>query len=138
MRNIIQHVLKGIAFGSSSYVIILALTSSSEAYMPRENIIAVLAMSAVIGLWSMIFEWEGPNFLTVFILHFLGSGAIVWATGHLVRCFYLSVDNPVVWVYFVTTYVVIWLIILFNQRRQVAAINSIINQRDAAHQNEKD
>ncbi|MDD9138519.1 DUF3021 domain-containing protein [Fructobacillus sp. CRL 2054] len=133
MKKILQHILIGVGFGSSTYLVILLINAAiyhiDVLYLPRKNILAVLIMSAFIGLLSMIFDSDRLPFLAEFIIHLIGTAALFWTTGELTNCFHTSMNSSVLWFYFLLTYVIIWGIIRFNQEKQVSAINEALKKR---------
>ncbi|MFC4761357.1 DUF3021 domain-containing protein [Fructobacillus durionis] len=133
MKKILQHMIAGLGFGSASYLIILMMNAAAYhldgVYLPLEDMLAVLTMSVLIGLLSLIFDSDRLTFLTEFIIHLLGTSVLFWVTGQLTNCFHTNMNNPLLWFYFLLSYAIIWGIIRLNQEKQVAAINAALKKR---------
>ncbi|MBS9337353.1 DUF3021 domain-containing protein [Fructobacillus parabroussonetiae] len=135
MKKVFQHVIRGIGFGSATYLIILASTMTSELTISISSIWAILLMSAGIGLLSIIFESDRFSFLTLFVSHLFGTAFLVWLAGTWTNCFDMKMDNPMIWLNFLIAYAIIWGIIRFNQQKKISKINQALSKR---HQQEKD
>lgn len=132
MKIAMRHILAGLGFGSVSYLVILMTTSfvnQIEIPLSSGHILAILIMSALIGLLSMIFESDRLPFLMEFVIHLIGTAILVWATGSISGCFHTNINAPEIWLNFLIIYIVIWIVIQFNQEKKVSAINQVLVKR---------
>ncbi|MDF7637727.1 DUF3021 domain-containing protein [Leuconostocaceae bacterium ESL0958] len=128
MRHLMQHMLPGVGFGASAYLFILCF-SANGVTVSREKILSILVMSALIGLWSSIFDFDWLPFLPLLFLHFVGTAIIVGVTGWLTNCFGSKISDPSMWIIFITIYLVVWCVLQLYQEQEVRKINRVLARK---------
>lgn len=69
MKKIATSMLEGLRTGSLAYLLVLAFRIQ-ESPVTTSNILSILIMSALIGLFSLLFEIERFSYLVQWTIHF--------------------------------------------------------------------
>ena len=69
MKKIVVSMLEGLRTGSLVYLLVLAFRIQ-ESQVTTANIISILLMSALIGLFTLLFEVENFSYLLQLTIHF--------------------------------------------------------------------
>ena len=69
MKKIATSMLEGLRTGSLAYLLVLAFRIQ-ESPLSTSNILSILIMSALIGLFSLLFEIERFSYLVQWTIHF--------------------------------------------------------------------
>ena len=69
MKKIATSMLEGLRTGSLAYLLVLAFRIQ-ESPVTTSNILSILIMSALIGLFSLLFEIERFSYLVQLTIHF--------------------------------------------------------------------
>lgn len=69
MKKIVVSMLEGLRTGSLAYLLVLAFRIQ-ESPVTTSNILSILIMSALIGLFSLLFEIERFSYLVQLTIHF--------------------------------------------------------------------
>ncbi|NFA02456.1 DUF3021 family protein [Weissella cibaria] len=116
----------GDLIGSLVMMISMALIRT-EVTIERSEIIVVLLMSGLIGLYSALFVYLERAFYQIFLLHFiLTVGTVILAN------WYLLTDKLMLHfdvVYTLSVYFIIWIVMWWWERDERRQINEQIKQR---------
>lgn len=132
IKKIFRYAVIGMLIGSLTFLLILLFSGTT--LVTPQSIISNLAMSAGIGLVSMIFEIEW-NMLLEIVIHFLVTLGLVTA-----MCFYngfissVSVNLALSLLGFVMIYVMIWLGLYLFQLADMKRLNRQIELRKRGKQ----
>ena len=123
MKRILRRFLKGLAIGSTTYLVLL--TAHSQNTLPTVlNTVTVMIIGGLIGIATFIFQTD-LNYFVAVVLHFIITVLLVivmfqvnhWAFGF-----------QALW-WFVLAYLVIWIVLRLQQQRDVNQINRQLNKR---------
>ena len=116
----------GDLIGSLVKMISMALIRT-EVTIERSEIIVVLLMSGLIGLYSALFVYLERAFYQIFLLHFiLTVGTVILANWYLLTD-KLTLHFDVV--YTLSVYFIIWIVMWWWERDERRQINEQIKQR---------
>lgn len=116
----------GDLIGSLVMMISMALIRT-EVTIERSEIIVVLLMSGLIGLYSALFVYLERAFYQIFLLHFiLTVGTVILADWYLLTD-KLTLHFDVV--YTLSVYFIIWIVMWWWERDERRQINEQIKQR---------
>lgn len=116
----------GDLIGSLVMMISMALIRT-EVMIERSEIIVVLLMSGLIGLYSALFVYLERAFYQIFLLHFiLTVGTVILANWYLLTD-KLTLHFDVV--YTLSVYFIIWIVMWWWERDERRQINEQIKQR---------
>lgn len=120
----LDYFVTGMGFGAICYLCIL--TFSYPGVAPTiKGVSSVLLLSGLIGLLSMIFRTELP-LLSAIIIHIIGT-FILFLIMVLVNNWIMDWASIIV---FILAYVIIWSVIILEQRKAINKINKKIIQRN--------
>ena len=116
----------GDLIGSLVMMISMALIRT-EVTIERSEIIVVLLMSGLIGLYSALFVYLERAFYQIFLLHFiLTVGTVILANWYLLTD---KLTLHFVVVYTLSVYFIIWIVMWWWERDERRQINEQIKQR---------
>ena len=126
MKTAVYYFLIGTGFGSIIYSLILLL-NQADSQTPWQ-IGAVVVVSGLMGLFSMIFILDQPAFIWRLAIHFLLLYPLYLLANHLggnrEHFFsFLTLSQ------FVLVYVLVWLVVVFLTRQKVTKINEKLRER---------
>lgn len=123
VRKWLEFFVSGMGFGAISYLCILTLAHPGVAPTPR-GLYSVLFISGLIGVLSLIFSLDLPPIVAI-LLHLVSSLSMF-----ALMCFinawiinYLSVGI------FVLIYIIIWMVLLLEQKHTASRLNEQIRRR---------
>lgn len=127
MKKIATSMLEGLRTGSLAYLLVLAFRIQ-ESPVTTSNILSILIMSALIGLFSLLFEIERFSYLVQLMIHFFLTLMVVsvmmvyngWAF-NLVRTEF--------WLDFIVIYILIWLFVRLDIYLKTKKINEALLKR---------
>lgn len=123
MKRILRRFLKGLAIGSTTYLVLL--TAHSQNTLPTVlNTVTVMIIGGLIGIATFIFQTD-LNYFVALVLHFIITVLLVivmFQLNHWVFGF------QALW-WFVLAYLVIWIVLRLQQQRDVNQINRQLNKR---------
>ena len=121
MKKIVVSMLEGLRTGSLVYLLVLAFRIQ-ESQATTANIISILIMSALIGLFTLLFEVENFSYLLQLTIHFLLTLIVV-----CVMMIYNGWDFNLVraefWLDFIVIYILIWLFVRLDIYLKTKKIN---------------
>lgn len=121
MKKIVVSMLEGLRTGSLAYLLVLAFRIQ-ESQATTANIISILIMSALIGLFTLLFEVENFSYLLQLTIHFLLTLIVV-----CVMMIYNGWDFNLVraefWLDFIVIYILIWLFVRLDIYLKTKKIN---------------
>ena len=121
MKKIVVSMLAGLRTGSSFYLLVLAFRIQ-ESQATTANIISILIMSALIGLFTLLFEVENFSYLLQLTIHFFLTLIVV-----CVMMIYNGWDFNLVraefWLDFIVIYILIWLFVRLDIYLKTKKIN---------------
>lgn len=114
-------MLEGLRTGSLAYLLVLAFRIQ-ESQATTANIISILIMSALIGLFTLLFEVENFSYLLQLTIHFFLTLIVV-----CVMMIYNGWDFNLVraefWLDFIVIYILIWLFVRLDIYLKTKKIN---------------
>ncbi|MCD7124812.1 DUF3021 domain-containing protein [Limosilactobacillus caviae] len=123
MKRILKRFLKGLAIGSTTYLVFL--TTHFQPMLPTTlNTISVMVISGIIGVATFIFQTD-LNYFGALIVHFIITVLLV-AVMIVVNHWGITLQS--LWL-IVIAYVVIWIVLRLQQERDVREINAKLNKR---------
>ncbi|EEW53264.1 DUF3021 domain-containing protein [Limosilactobacillus antri] len=123
MKRILRRFLKGLAIGSTTYLVFL--TIHFQPMLPTAfNTISVMVISGLIGVATFIFQTD-LNYFVALIVHFIITVLLV-AIMIVVNHWGITLQS--LWL-IVIAYVVIWIVLRLQQERDVREINAKLNKR---------
>ncbi|WP_347103279.1 DUF3021 domain-containing protein [Streptococcus anginosus] len=121
MKKIVVSMLEGLRTGSLVYLLVLAFRIQ-ESQVTTANIISILIMSALIGLFTLLFEVENFSYLLQLTIHFFLTLIVV-----CVMMIYNGWDFNLVraefWLDFIVIYILIWLFVRLDIYLKTKKIN---------------
>lgn len=121
MKKIVVSMLEGLRTGSLAYLLVLAFRIQ-ESQVTTANIISILLMSALIGLFTLLFEVENFSYLLQLTIHFFLTLIVV-----CVMMIYNGWDFNLVraefWLDFIVIYILIWLFVRLDIYLKTKKIN---------------
>ena len=121
MKKIVVSMLEGLRTGSLAYLLVLAFRIQ-ESQATTANIISILIMSALIGLFTLLFEVENFSYLIQLTIHFFLTLIVV-----CVMMIYNGWDFNLVraefWLDFIVIYILIWLFVRLDIYLKTKKIN---------------
>ena len=121
MKKIVVSMLAGLRTGSLFYLLVLAFRIQ-ESQATTANIISILIMSALIGLFTLLFEVESFSYLLQLTIHFFLTLIVV-----CVMMIYNGWDFNLVraefWLDFIVIYILIWLFVRLDIYLKTKKIN---------------
>ena len=121
MKKIVVSMLGGLRTGSLVYLLVLAFRIQ-ESQATTANIISILIMSALIGLFTLLFEVENFSYLLQLTIHFFLTLIVV-----CVMMIYNGWDFNLVraefWLDFIVIYILIWLFVRLDIYLKTKKIN---------------
>ncbi|MFC3932206.1 DUF3021 domain-containing protein [Streptococcus dentapri] len=122
----LTYAVIGAGFGSITYIISLLIQGvETQSVVQIAN---VLWISAVIGLVTMIYEYDRPALLWQILLHFISVYALVTFMNYLNDGFLTPLSLPVL-MHFSLIYFVIWFAVYVMFYRRVEKINRNLQER---------
>ena len=121
MKKIVVSMLEGLRTGSLAYLLVLAFRIQ-ESQATTANIISILIRSALIGLFTLLFEVENFSYLLQLTIHFFLTLIVV-----CVMMIYNGWDFNLVraefWLDFIVIYILIWLFVRLDIYLKTKKIN---------------
>ena len=121
MKKIVVSMLEGLRTGSLVYLLVLAFRIQ-ESQVTTASIISILLMSALIGLFTLLFEVENFSYLLQLTIHFFLTLIVV-----CVMMIYNGWDFNLVraefWLDFIVIYILIWLFVRLDIYLKTKKIN---------------
>ena len=121
MKKIVVSMLEGLRTGSLVYLLVLAFRIQ-ESQATTANIISILIMSALNGLFTLLFEVENFSYLLQLTIHFFLTLIVV-----CVMMIYNGWDFNLVraefWLDFIVIYILIWLFVRLDIYLKTKKIN---------------
>lgn len=127
MKKIATSMLEGLRTGSLAYLLVLAFRIQ-ESPVTTSNILSILIMSALIGLFSLLFEIERFSYLVQLMIHFFLTLMVVsvmmayngWA---------FNLARTEFWLDFIVIYILIWLFVRLDIYLKTKKINEALLKR---------
>lgn len=107
MKKIVVSMLEGLRTGSLVYLLVLAFRIQ-ESQVTTANIISILLMSALIGLFTLLFEVENFSYLLQLTIHFFLT-LIVVCVMMIYNGWAFNLVRAEFWLDFIVIYILIWL-----------------------------
>ena len=121
MKKIVVSMLEGLRTGSLFYLLVLAFRIQ-ESQATTANIISILIMRALLGLFTLLFEVENFSYLLQLTIHFFLTLIVV-----CVMMIYNGWDFNLVraefWLDFIVIYILIWLFVRLDIYLKTKKIN---------------
>ncbi|MEX2785058.1 DUF3021 domain-containing protein [Streptococcus sp. H49] len=127
-KTAVLYFLIGVGFGGLSYSAALVLNGAENQTVAQ--IVNVVWISGLIGLISMIFELERPNFAWQLFLHFLGVCGLVGLLNYLNNLTSDVFDLSFLGKY-AAIYLIIWIVVYFVFYNRVRHINRKLQERQS-------
>ena len=121
MKKIVVSMLAGLRTGSLAYLLVLAI-QIQESQATTANIISILIMSALIGLFSLLFEIERFSYLLQLTIHFFLTLMAV-STMMIYNGWAFNLARTEFWLDFIVIYILIWLFVRLDIYLKTKKIN---------------
>lgn len=126
---ILDYFVTGMGFGAISYILILTFVDPGAVSTPTMTI-SVLGISGLIGLLTMIFKTGLPLIIAV-IIHFVGT-FIAFIIMAMLNHWEIGETSLGI---FLLIYLIIWIILIVEQKRNIKQLNERIRARRATEKN---
>lgn len=141
MKRFIAYFVSGVRTGSFFYLALLLLGQLfPQIIYPKVsvgNILAIFMMSGLMGMLSWILEdLDRMSYRHRVILHFLLT-AIVLIVTCLIAGWIDAVLNPIIWIVFISVYIIIWLYLIWQMHMRTQRINQALLHRRSQKKKEK-
>ena len=121
MKKIVVSMLEGLRTGSLAYLLVLAFRIQ-ESQATTANIISILLMSALIGLFTLLFEVENFSYLLQLTIHFFLT-LIVVCVMMIYNGWAFNLVRAEFWLDFIVIYILIWLFVRLDIYLKTKKIN---------------
>ena len=121
MKKIVVSMLEGLRTGSLAYLFVLAFRIQ-ESQATTANIISILIMSALIGLFTLLFEVENFSYLLQLTIHFFLT-LIVVCVMMIYNGWAFNLVRAEFWLDFIVIYILIWLFVRLDIYLKTKKIN---------------
>lgn len=121
MKKIVVSMLEGLRTGSLAYLFVLAFRIQ-ESQVTTANIISILIMSALIGLFTLLFEVENFSYLLQLTIHFFLT-LIVVCVMMIYNGWAFNLVRAEFWLDFIVIYILIWLFVRLDIYLKTKKIN---------------
>lgn len=121
MKKIVVSMLEGLRTGSLAYLLVLAFRIQ-ESQATTANIISILIMSALIGLFTLLFEVENFSYLLQLTIHFFLT-LIVVCMMMIYNGWDFNLVRAEFWLDFIVIYILIWLFVRLDIYLKTKKIN---------------
>lgn len=121
MKKIVVSMLAGLRTGSLFYLLVLAFRIQ-ESQATTANIISILIMSALIGLFTLLFEVESFSYLLQLTIHFFLT-LIVVCVMMIYNGWAFNLVRAEFWPDFIVIYILIWLFVRLDIYLKTKKIN---------------
>ena len=116
-----KKMLAGLRTGSLFYLLVLAFRIQ-ESQATTANIISILIMSALIGLFTLLFEVENFSYLLQLTIHFFLT-LIVVCVMMIYNGWAFNLVRAEFWLDFIVIYILIWLFVRLDIYLKTKKIN---------------
>ncbi len=127
MKKIATSMLEGLRTGSLAYLLVLAFRIQ-ESPVTTSNILSILIMSALIGLFSLLFEIERFSYLVQLMIHFFLTLMVVSAM-MVYNGWAFNLVRTEFWLDFIVIYILIWLFVRLDIYLKTKKINEALLKR---------
>lgn len=121
MKKIVVSMLEGLRTGSLVYLLVLAFRIQ-ESQVTTANIISILLMSTLIGLFTLLFEVENFSYLLQLTIHFFLT-LIVVCVMMIYNGWAFNLVRAEFWLDFIVIYILIWLFVRLDIYLKTKKIN---------------
>ena len=121
MKKIVVSMLAGLRTGSLAYLLVLAI-QIQESQATTANIISILIMSALIGLFTLLFEVENFSYLLQLTIHFFLT-LIVVCVMMIYNGWAFNLVQAEFWLDFIVIYILIGLFVRLDIYLKTKKIN---------------
>ena len=133
MKRFIAYFVSGVRTGSFFYLVFLLLGQLfSKIIYPKtdvSNILSLFIMSGLMGMLSWILEdLDCMSYRLRVILHFLLTAIVLIGTC-LISGRTNALLNPVIWIIFISVYIIIWLYLIWQMHMRTRRINQALIHR---------
>ena len=141
MKRLIAYFVSGVRTGSFFYLAFLLLGQLfPQLIYPKVNvgnILALFMMSGLMGMLSWILEeLDRMSYRFRVILHFLLTAIVLIGTC-LIASWIDAVLNPIIWIVFISVYIIIWLYLIWQMHMRTQRINQALLHRRSQKKKEK-
>lgn len=124
MKKIATSMLEGLRTGSLAYLLVLAFRIQ-ESPVTTSNILSILIMSALIGLFSLLFEIERFSYLVQLTIHFFLTLMVV-SVMMVYNGWAFNRARTEFWLDFIVIYILIWLFVRLDIYLKTKKINEAL------------
>ena len=121
----INYFFTGVGFGASCYLCALAFIYPGVAPTIK-SVVSVLFISGLIGIMSMVFERDLSLTVTL-IIHLIGT-FLLFLVMVIINNWTVNWKSIFVFIFF---YLIIWIILVLEQKNAINKMNIKINQRNS-------
>ena len=124
MKKIVVSMLEGLRTGSLAYLLVLAFRIQ-ESQATTANIISILIMSALIGLFTLLFEVDHFSYLLQLTIHFFLTLMVV-SVMMVYNGWAFNLARTEFWLDFIVIYILIWLFVRLDIYLKTKKINEAL------------
>ncbi len=133
MKRLIAYFVSGVRTGSFFYLALLLLGQLfPQLIYPKVsvgNILALFIMSGLMGMLSWILEeFDHMSYRHRIMLHFLLTAIVLIGTC-LISGWTNALLNPIIWIVFISVYIIIWLYLIWQMHMRTQRINQALIHR---------
>ena len=133
MKRLIAYFVSGVRTGSFFYLALLLLGQLfPQLIYPKVsvgNILALFMMSGLMGMLSWILEeFDRMSYRLRVMSHFLLTAIVLIGTC-LISGWTNALLNPVIWIIFISVYIIIWLYLIWQMHMRTRRINQALIHR---------
>lgn len=141
MKRLIAYFVSGVRTGSFFYLALLLLGQLfPQLIYPKVsvgNILALFMMSGLMGMLSWILEeFDRMSYRLRVMSHFLLTAIVLIGTC-LISGWTNALLNPVIWIIFISVYIIIWLYLIWQMHMRTRRINQALLHRRSQKKKEK-
>ncbi|WP_269599475.1 DUF3021 domain-containing protein [Streptococcus sp. AS20] len=119
--KIVVSMLEGLRTGSLTYLLVLAFRIQ-QSPVTTINIISILIMSALIGLFTLLFEVDHFSYLLQLTIHFFLTLMVV-SVMMVYNGWAFNLARTEFWLDFIVIYILIWLFVRLDIYLKMKKIN---------------
>ncbi|WP_125711571.1 DUF3021 domain-containing protein [Companilactobacillus kedongensis] len=128
MSKVVNYAMRGMGYGAVTYLILIAIDFESMA-VTSSSIFSVLIMSALLGIISMVFDYDKLAFLVALGIHFCGTLVLVISM-LTYNGWKFVLTSGSFWWSFILIYIFIWIAVMVNQHVRVVKVNKALKKRN--------
>ena len=137
MKRLIAYFVSGVRTGSFFYLALLLLGQLfPQIIYPKVSMGNILALFIMSMLSWILEDLDRMSYRLRVILHFLLTAIVLIGTC-LIAGWIDAVLNPIIWIVFISVYIIIWLYLIWQMHMRTQRINQALLHRRSQKKKEK-